>query len=146
MATKNGTVKKTPLPEYSRPRNGGIIALNLNEGDELIGVDITDGEQEIMLFSDAGKVVRFREDQVRSMGRTAYRCTWYTPGRRSERVVSLIVPGSYEDQEAAILTVTENGFGKRTPVGDYPTKSPQPRALFRSKSVSVTAVWSALWK
>lgn len=122
MATKNGTVKKTPLPEYSRPRNGGIIALNLNEGDELIGVDITDGEQEIMLFSDAGKVVRFREDQVRSMGRTA---TGVRGIRLEEgqRVVSLIVPRSYEDQEAAILTVTENGYGKRTPVGDYPTKS-----------------------
>ena len=122
MATKNGTVKKTPLPEYSRPRNGGIIALNLNEGDELIGVDITDGEQEIMLFSDAGKVVRFIEDQVRSMGRTA---TGVRGIRLEEgqRVVSLIVPRSYEDQEAAILTVTENGYGKRTPVGDYPTKS-----------------------
>ena len=122
MATKNGTVKKTPLPEYSRPRNGGIIALNLNEGDELIGVDITDGEQEIMLFSDAGKVVRFKEDQVRSMGRTATGVR----GIRLEdgqRVVSLIVPRTYEEAEAAILTVTENGYGKRTPVGDYPTKS-----------------------
>lgn len=122
MATKNGTVKKTPLPEYSRPRNGGIIALNLNDGDELIGVDITDGEQEIMLFSDAGKVVRFKEDQVRSMGRTA---TGVRGIRLEEgqRVVSLIVPRSYEDAEAAVLTVTENGYGKRTPVGDYPTKS-----------------------
>ncbi|HAD48247.1 MAG TPA: DNA gyrase subunit A, partial [Idiomarina sp.] len=122
MATKNGTVKKTPLPEYSRPRNGGIIALNLNDGDELIGVDITDGEQEIMLFSDAGKVVRFKEDQVRSMGRTATGVR----GIRLEdgqRVVSLIVPRTYEEAEAAILTVTENGYGKRTPVGDYPTKS-----------------------
>ena len=121
MATKNGTVKKTPLPEYSRPRNG-IIALNLNDGDELIGVDITDGEQEIMLFSDAGKVVRFKEDQVRSMGRTATGVR----GIRLEdgqRVVSLIVPRTYEEAEAAILTVTENGYGKRTPVGDYPTKS-----------------------
>ena len=122
MATKKGTVKKTPLPEYSRPRNGGIIALNLNDGDELIGVDITDGEQEIMLFSDAGKVVRFKEDQVRSMGRTATGVR----GIRLEdgqRVVSLIVPRTYEDAEPAILTVTENGYGKRTPVGDYPTKS-----------------------
>ena len=123
MATKHGTVKKTPLPEYSRPRNGGIIALNLNEGDELIGVDITDGEQEIMLFSDGGKVVRFREDQVRSMGRTA---TGVRGIRLEEgqKVVSLIVPGTYEDeQQAAILTVTENGFGKRTLVEEYPTKS-----------------------
>ncbi|RUO77635.1 DNA gyrase subunit A [Idiomarina seosinensis] len=122
MATKNGTVKKTPLADYSRPRNGGIIALNLNEGDELIGVDITDGNQEIMLFSDAGKVVRFKEDQVRSMGRTAtgVRGIRMEPG---QQMVSLIVPREYEEQEAAILTVTENGFGKRTPVGEYPTKS-----------------------
>ncbi|MGM0525382.1 MAG: DNA gyrase subunit A [Pseudomonadota bacterium] len=122
MATKNGTVKKTPLAAYSRPRNGGIIALNLNDGDELIGVDITDGQQEIMLFSDAGKVVRFKEDQVRSMGRTAtgVRGIRMAPG---QQMVSLIVPREYEDQEAAILTVTENGFGKRTPVGEYPTKS-----------------------
>ncbi|RXS44487.1 DNA gyrase subunit A [Idiomarina sp. 29L] len=122
MATKNGTIKKTPLPEYSRPRNGGIIALNLVEGDELIGVDITDGNGDIMLFSDAGKVVRFAEEQVRSMGRTA---TGVRGIRLEEgqRVVSLIVPREYEDQEAAVLTVTENGYGKRTPLSEYPAKS-----------------------
>lgn len=122
MATKNGTIKKTPLPEYSRPRNGGIIALNLVEGDELIGVDITDGNGDIMLFSDAGKVVRFAEEQVRSMGRTA---TGVRGIRLEEdqRVVSLIVPREYEDQEAAVLTVTENGYGKRTPLTEYPAKS-----------------------
>ncbi|WP_300318069.1 DNA gyrase subunit A [Idiomarina sp.] len=122
MATKNGTIKKTPLPEYSRPRNGGIIALNLVEGDELIGVDITDGTGEIMLFSDAGKVVRFAEEQVRSMGRTA---TGVRGIRLEEgqRVVSLIVPREYEEQEAAVLTVTENGYGKRTPLTEYPAKS-----------------------
>ena len=122
MATKNGTIKKTPLPEYSRPRNGGIIALNLVEDDELIGVDITDGNGDIMLFSDAGKVVRFAEEQVRSMGRTA---TGVRGIRLEEdqRVVSLIVPREYEDQEAAVLTVTENGYGKRTPLTEYPAKS-----------------------
>ncbi|MTJ01161.1 DNA gyrase subunit A [Idiomarina piscisalsi] len=122
MATKNGTIKKTPLPEYSRPRNGGIIALNLVEGDELIGVDITDGNGDIMLFSDAGKVVRFAEEQVRSMGRTA---TGVRGIRLEEdqRVVSLIVPREYEEQEAAVLTVTENGYGKRTPLTEYPAKS-----------------------
>ncbi|KTG23661.1 DNA gyrase subunit A [Idiomarina sp. WRN-38] len=122
MATKKGTIKKTPLPEYSRPRNGGIIALNLVEGDELIGVDITDGNGDIMLFSDAGKVVRFAEEQVRSMGRTA---TGVRGIRLEEdqRVVSLIVPREYEDQEAAVLTVTENGYGKRTPLTEYPAKS-----------------------
>jgi DNA gyrase subunit A len=122
MATKNGTIKKTPLPEYSRPRNGGIIALNLVDGDELIGVDITDGNGDIMLFSDAGKVVRFAEEQVRSMGRTA---TGVRGIRLEEdqRVVSLIVPREYEEQEAAVLTVTENGYGKRTPLTEYPAKS-----------------------
>jgi DNA gyrase subunit A len=122
MATRKGTIKKTPLPEYSRPRNGGIIALNLVDDDELIGVDITDGNGEIMLFSDAGKVVRFAEEQVRSMGRTA---TGVRGIRLEEgqRVVSLIVPREYEDEEANVLTVTENGYGKRTPLSEYPAKS-----------------------
>ncbi|WP_417447528.1 DNA gyrase subunit A [Idiomarina abyssalis] len=122
MATRKGTIKKTPLPEYSRPRNGGIIALNLVDDDELIGVDITDGSGEIMLFSDAGKVVRFAEEQVRSMGRTA---TGVRGIRLEEgqRVVSLIVPREYEDEEANVLTVTENGYGKRTPLSEYPAKS-----------------------
>ncbi|MGM0481189.1 MAG: DNA topoisomerase (ATP-hydrolyzing) subunit A [Pseudomonadota bacterium] len=132
MATKMGTVKKTPLADYSRPRNGGIIALNLNEDDELIGVDITDGEQEIMLFSDAGKVVRFKEDQVRSMGRTAtgVRGIRLEPG---QHMVSLIVPRSYEDEHPAILTVTENGFGKRTAVAEYPTKSRATKGVLSIK-------------
>ncbi|MEX1222667.1 MAG: DNA topoisomerase (ATP-hydrolyzing) subunit A [Idiomarina sp.] len=122
MATRNGTVKKTPLTEYSRPRSGGIIALNLNDGDELIGVDITSAGSEIMLFSDAGKVVRFSQEQVRSMGRTA---TGVRGIRLEEgqRVVSLIVPRTIEEEVPAILTVTENGFGKRTPITDYPAKS-----------------------
>ncbi|MFC0444931.1 DNA topoisomerase (ATP-hydrolyzing) subunit A [Pseudidiomarina halophila] len=122
MATKHGTVKKTPMVDYSRPRNGGIIALNLVEGDELIGVDMTSAGDEVMLFSDAGKVVRFSEDQVRSMGRTA---TGVRGIRLAEgqRVVSLIVPRKIEEEVPTILTVTENGFGKRTPITDYPAKS-----------------------
>jgi DNA gyrase subunit A len=118
MATANGTVKKTALTEYSRPRANGIIAVNLNDGDKLIGVDITDGSNEIMLFSQNGKVVRFHEEQVRGMGRTA-------TGVRGiklmddAKVVSLIIP----NEEDNILTVTENGFGKRTPQADYPAKS-----------------------
>jgi len=118
MATAKGTVKKTELTLYSRPRANGIIAVNLNDDDELIGVDLTDGNSEIMLFSDAGKVVRFAEEQVRPMGRTA---TGVRGIRISEeeRVVSLIVPSS----EGNILTATENGYGKRTPVSEYPAKS-----------------------
>ena len=143
MATAFGTVKKTPLTAYSRQRASGIIAVNLNDGDSLIGVDITDGSNEIMLFTDAGKVVRFKEAEettvvdengnpvldeegnpeikfkgVRPMGRTA-------TGVRGikmpdeQRVVSLIVPKT----DGAILTVTENGYGKRTLLEDYPSKS-----------------------
>ena len=118
MATANGTVKKTELTHYSRPRANGIIAVNLNDGDELIGVDLTDGQSEIMLFSDAGKVVRFSEEQVRAMGRTASGVRGIRIAD-SERVVSLIVPNSEDD----ILTATENGYGKRTPVSEYPAKS-----------------------
>ncbi|MFC3121769.1 DNA topoisomerase (ATP-hydrolyzing) subunit A [Agaribacter flavus] len=118
MATAQGTVKKTELTQYSRPRANGIIAVNLTEGNELIGVSLTDGESEIMLFSDAGKVVRFSEDQVRPMGRTAtgVRGIKLEDG---ERVVSLIVP----EEDGDILTATENGFGKRTPITEYPAKS-----------------------
>ncbi len=118
MATANGTVKKTELTQYSRPRANGIIAVNLNDGDQLIGVDLTDGSSEVMLFSDAGKVVRFEEQNVRAMGRTATGVR----GIRLEdgqRVVSLIIPQS----DGEVLTATENGFGKRTPLVDYPTKS-----------------------
>lgn len=118
MATANGTVKKTSLVEYSRPRTSGIIAVNLNEGDELIGVDITDGSNQIMLFSDDGKVVRFHEEQVRPMGRGATGVRGIKL-RENGSVVSLIVPKT----DGAILTVTENGYGKRTALAEYPEKS-----------------------
>lgn len=118
MATANGTVKKTALTEYSRPRANGIIAVNLNEGDRLIDVGITDGSNEIMLFSDDGKVVRFTEDQVRGMGRTATGVRGIKL-REGGSVVSLIIPNG----EGAILTVTENGYGKRTALTEYPAKS-----------------------
>ncbi|KAB7663169.1 DNA topoisomerase (ATP-hydrolyzing) subunit A [Plesiomonas shigelloides] len=118
MATANGTVKKTPLTDFSRPRSAGIIAVNLNDDDTLIGVDLTHGNDEVMLFSAEGKVVRFAEDQVRPMGRTA---TGVRGIKLSEqdKVVSLIVPKG----EGEILTVTANGYGKRTASAEYPTKS-----------------------
>lgn len=118
MATQKGTVKKTELTQYSRPRSNGIIAVNLSEGDELIGVGLTDGSSEIMLFSDAGKVVRFSEEQVRPMGRTATGVRGIRIAD-NEKVVSLIVPNENGD----ILTATENGYGKRTPIVEYPAKS-----------------------
>ncbi|WP_338593530.1 DNA topoisomerase (ATP-hydrolyzing) subunit A [Shewanella khirikhana] len=155
MATSHGTVKKTALTEYSRPRSNGIIAVNLKDGDQLIGVDITDGSSEIMLFSDAGKVVRFKEGEevavvdengnpvldeegkpqinfkgVRPMGRgaTGVRGIALEDG---QRVVSLIVP----KDDSAILTVTANGFGKRTELAEYPAKS---RATKGVVSIKVT--------
>jgi DNA gyrase subunit A len=118
MATASGTVKKTALTDFSRPRSAGIIAVNLNEGDELIGVDLTDGSNEVMLFSANGKVVRFPETQVRSMGRTATGVRGINLGE-GDSVISLIVPRG----EGDILTVTQNGYGKRTAVTEYPTKS-----------------------
>ncbi|MBD2814274.1 DNA topoisomerase (ATP-hydrolyzing) subunit A [Xenorhabdus sp. Flor] len=131
MATASGVVKKTKLSEFSRPRSAGIIAVNLNEGDELIGVDLTDGSNEVMLFSAQGKVVRFLEEEeetledgtvrvkgVRAMGRTATGVRGIKLAE-GDKVVSLIIPRG----EGQILTVTENGYGKRTAQKEYPTKS-----------------------
>lgn len=118
MATASGTVKKTSLKDFSRPRSAGIIAVNLNDGDELIGVDLTAGKNEVMLFSAGGKVVRFAENAVRPMGRTATGVRGIKL-QAGDKVVSLIVPRG----EGDILTVTENGYGKRTEQGEYPTKS-----------------------
>ncbi len=152
FATANGTVKKTALSAFSRPLSSGIRAITLKEGDELIGVDITDGSNEIMLFSDAGKVVRFAEGNsrgtesdndsdddatddtetentenaevstsgkgIRPMGRTAAGVRGIKLAE-GDKVVSLIVPRS----EGAILTATENGYGKRTALSEYPVKS-----------------------
>ncbi|WP_118986710.1 DNA topoisomerase (ATP-hydrolyzing) subunit A [Photorhabdus sp. CRCIA-P01] len=118
MATASGTVKKTALQDFSRPRSAGILAVNLNEGDELIGVDLTDGSNEVMLFSAEGKVVRFEEEAVRSMGRTATGVRGIKLNGE-DKVVSLIIPRG----EGEILTVTENGYGKRTAESEYPIKS-----------------------
>ena len=128
MATASGTVKKTALTEFSRPRSAGIIAVNLNDGDELIGVDLTDGSNEVMLFSASGKVVRFSEQAVRAMGRTATGVRGINL-QDDDRVVSLIVPRGDGD----ILTVTQNGFGKRTAVGEYPVKSRATKGVISIK-------------
>jgi DNA gyrase subunit A len=116
MATANGTVKKTPLSDFSRPREKGIIAVDLEEGDYLVGAAITDGSSDVMLFSDAGKTVRFEETDVRPMGRAArgVRGMKLTEG---SRVISMLVA---DDESKSVLTATENGFGKRTPVAEYP--------------------------
>ena len=115
MATANGTVKKTPLSEFSRPRQLGIIAVDLDEGDFLVGVALTNGHQDIMLFSDAGKAVRFSEQDVRAMGRTARGVRGMKLGE-AQQLISLVV---VDDEQRTVLTATENGFGKRTPVAEY---------------------------
>src|SRR5690606_34737352 len=111
MATARGTVKKTSLEAFSRPRQAGIIAIELEEGDRLVGVDITDGAKHIVLCSSGGKAIRFEENDVRPMGRNAagVRGIRLPPG---EEVISLIVLGA----EGMILTASENGYGKLTPV------------------------------
>ncbi|AEI75068.1 DNA gyrase subunit A [Candidatus Moranella endobia PCVAL] len=119
MATANGTVKKTSVINFRRQRSTGITAINLNHGDELIGVDLTNGNDDVMLFSTHGKVVRFPETQVRSMGRTATGVLGINLAE-DDRVVSLIVPRS---SKGTILTVTQHGYGKRTVPAEYPTKS-----------------------
>ena len=117
MATAFGTVKKTPLINFSRPRSSGLIALGLDEGDTLIGAAITEGDQDVMLFSDAGKAVRFKEELVRPMSRQARGVRGITVEGK-QRVIALIIP----DSAGRILTASVNGYGKMTPVDDFPTK------------------------
>ena len=147
MATASGVVKKVTLDAFSNVRSSGLIALKLREGDELIGVDITNGESEIMLFSAQGRVVRFEEKAVRAMGRTATgvrgiklatteisseeieeaeivdleneEAEERAVNLNTDKVVSLVIPHN----EGEILTVTQNGFGKRTALSEYPIKS-----------------------
>ncbi|HRO61811.1 MAG TPA: DNA gyrase subunit A, partial [Burkholderiaceae bacterium] len=115
MATSLGTVKKTPLTDFSNPRKAGIIAVDLDDGDYLIGAAVTDGSHDVMLFSDAGKAVRFDENDVRPMGRNArgVRGMWLDEG---QQVISMLVS---ENGHLSVLTATENGYGKRTPIGEY---------------------------
>ncbi|NYA48434.1 DNA topoisomerase (ATP-hydrolyzing) subunit A [Haemophilus haemolyticus] len=156
MATAGGIVKKIALTEFSRPRSNGIIALNLRDEDELIGVDITDGSNEIMLFSSQGRVVRFAENAVRAMGRLATGVRGIKLALTNDisddesaveiedisddnaeasldlnidKVVSLVVPKG----ESAILTATQNGYGKRTQLSEYPTKSRNTKGVISIK-------------
>ena len=115
MATAMGTVKKTPLSEFSRPRPSGIIAVDLTEGDALIGVALTDGAHDVMLFSSGGKAVRFDENDVRPMGRNAHGVRGMALDA-GQSVISMLVA---EDEAQSVLTATENGFGKRTPIVEY---------------------------
>ena len=118
FATRNGTVKKTPLSEYSRPRANGIWAISLDEGDGLVDVQLTDGSKDIMLFGSHGKAVRFDESEVRSMGRTATGVR----GMRLPQDGSFVVSMVAVEGDGDILTASENGFGKRTEIAAYPKK------------------------
>ncbi|NBI13261.1 DNA topoisomerase (ATP-hydrolyzing) subunit A [[Haemophilus] felis] len=156
MATAGGIVKKIALTEFSRPRSNGIIALNLRDEDELIGVDITDGNNEIMLFSSQGRVVRFNENAVRAMGRAATGVRGIKLALTNDfsddeniteieessddnsneildlnidKVVSLVIPKN----NGAILTATQNGYGKRTELTEYPTKSRNTKGVISIK-------------
>jgi DNA gyrase subunit A len=115
MATSLGTVKKTPLKDFSNPRKAGIIAVDLDEGDFLIGAALTDGQHDVMLFSDSGKAVRFDENDVRPMGRTA-RGVRGMNLEEDQHVIALLVA---ENEHQSVLTATENGYGKRTPITEY---------------------------
>jgi DNA gyrase subunit A len=115
MATANGTVKKTALTNFARQRSVGLRAIELDEGDELVGTAVTDGSKDVMVMSSSGKITRFKESDVRAMGRTArgVRGIRMAPGFR---MISLIIAG----EGTQILTVSENGYGKRTSVEDFP--------------------------
>ncbi|WP_395705836.1 DNA gyrase subunit A [Casimicrobium huifangae] len=115
MATSMGTVKKTSLEDFSRPKKTGIIAVDLDDGDYLIGAALTDGKHDVMLFADSGKAVRFDENDVRSMGRNA-RGVRGMMLEKDQRIIAMLVAGGEEQQ---VLTATENGYGKRTPIVEY---------------------------
>ncbi|MCP5272603.1 MAG: DNA gyrase subunit A [Burkholderiaceae bacterium] len=115
MSTALGTVKKTALDEFSNPRKAGIIAVDLDDGDHLIGAALTDGHHDVMLFSDGGKAVRFDEQDVRPMGRQA-RGVRGMALEDGQRLIAMLVA---EDESQSVLTATENGYGKRTPIGEY---------------------------
>jgi DNA gyrase subunit A len=115
MATAKGTVKKTRLSDFSRPRPSGIIAVDLADGDYLIGAALTDGKHDVMLFSSGGKAVRFDENDVRPMGRTAQGVRGMQLDK-GQNIIALLVA---EDETQAVLTATENGYGKRTPIIEH---------------------------
>jgi len=124
MATRKGLIKKTPLMAYSRPRVGGIIALGIDKGDELIAARVTDGNQAILLGSKKGKAIRFKEQEARPMGRTARGVRGVMVGKDDE-VIGMESIG----EGATILTVTENGFGKRTNTAEYRIQARSGRGI-----------------
>jgi DNA gyrase subunit A len=134
MATKEGVIKKTDLMSYSHPRVGGIIALSLDEKDQLISACLTDGTKEILLSSREGKAIRFAEEDVRDMGRTARGVRGITLGKNDSLVsMDILSPGTVG---SSILSVTENGFGKRSPVEDYRLQSRGGKGIITVKTTA----------
>lgn len=130
MATSCGVVKKTPLSEFSRPRSNGIIAIGLDDNDYLIGVALTEGKHDVMLFSDNGKAMRFDENDVRPTGRSARGVRGMKLGT-GQRVISMLVA---ENEELAVLTATEYGYGKRTPISEYTRHSRGTQGMIAIKA------------
>lgn len=118
MATKKGVIKKTPLEAYSRPRINGINAIGIREGDTLLEAKLTDGNNDVMLALQSGRAIRFDENKVRPMGRNASGVKGITLNSESDEVIGMIC---IENEDANILVVSENGYGKRSPLADYPT-------------------------
>ena len=139
MATKQGVIKKTTLEAYSHPRKGGIIGITLEKGDELIGVEMTDGKKEILLATREGKAIRFPESQVRDMGRSAKGVKGITLAKKDE-----VIAMSVADPEATILTVTSLGFGKRSQFKEYRTQSRGGKGIINIKVTAKNGVAVAL--
>ncbi|MEP6558171.1 MAG: DNA gyrase C-terminal beta-propeller domain-containing protein, partial [Burkholderiales bacterium] len=144
MATSMGTVKKTALNEFSNPRKAGIIAVDLDPGDYLIGAALTDGEHDVMLFSDGGKAVRFNEGDVRPMGRN----TRGVRGMQLDDGQSVIAMLVAEDEQQSVLTATENGYGKRTSIAEHTRHGRGTKGMIaiqqsgrNGKVVAATLVW-----
>ena len=133
MATEKGIVKRTPLTEFSRPRSNGIRAINLKDGDKMIGAVLTDGAKEIMLFSDVGRAVRFKEADIRSVGRVA-RGVIGMRLREEARVISLICLSEEDKDKVKVLVATENGYGKRTYAKEFSTKKRGCRGMISIKT------------
>jgi DNA gyrase subunit A len=135
MATEKGLIKKTELSAYANPRKGGIIGITLKEGDSLIGVALTNGNEEIILAAKEGKAIRFKEKQVRDMGRSAKGVKGVTLGKK-DKVIGMVVAR----KEATLLTVSDKGFGKRTPIDEYRLQSRGGKGIINIKTTPKTGL------
>jgi DNA gyrase subunit A len=119
MCTKNGTIKKTSLEQYSRPRTNGINAITIKDGDQLLEAKLTNGTAEVLLAKKSGKAIRFNESGVRPMGRTASGVRGVRLENEQDEVIGMVCVNQNEDTDTSIMVVSEKGYGKRTDIGDY---------------------------